>query len=525
MHNFFLLVKNNLIETFASIGRNTTSKKRKIAYIILYVFLFCYLGGFAGYFAYSIGSAVSSVGMSKLLILLAFVLSNAMLLFITFFSSFGLLFKSKDYELVSALPIKKTTIALSKFFSLLVLCYSYSIVFFLAFIIMYFVFAGFSIITLLISIIGFILLPLFPIFIGATLSLLVNLITTKMKYKNIINIVLLLGLFIGIMFLNQSMNDIIVSVINNSSGTYEILGSIFFPALFITNAAASFNWLHLLWYVLISIVPISILGIIICSKYFKLNNYFSKSARYKETKYAASSHSTGMALLNKELTRIFSSPMYFLNSCLGPILLLIVSITTCFGSTNLIGIEGLGTGLSLVLLAVPCLSLFMNTTSVSFSLEGKSFWLLKNLPVSLTQIILMKILAMCVIFVVPGLIGCVILGIALKLSLLEQLIMYILLFLTILLSAVIGIFVGLKHCNLNWTNETMVVKQSYSTLISMLIGLIFGIIPGIIYTSSLLTIMNATWFGLIMIVFYSLAIVIFSFIIKKNAKNIFNNLN
>ena len=382
MNNFLALTKINIKQLFVgSFNIDKNNRKKKIATIILFCVLFTYLVGWLGYLGYQIGAPLKALGMEKVLLVMAFMITSLTLLMQVIFTGFPLLFKAKDYEFLSTLPIKQSVVVASKLSSLYLFCLAFSSILVLPLTVMYFVFSGFSFLTFLIVLIGFILIPFFPIVIGLLITLLVNTLTSGMRYKSLFTIIFSIILTIGLMYLSQDFNNIYGSVIADADASFKTMGSIYFPAMLISNAAGNLNWLQFLYFILISILPMTLLCGLISWKYKDLNNFFAKSAKVKQQAYRAKSSSTILALMKKEFGKIFSSPMYFMNSCIGPILLLV------FGIISLISKDGSQTiapgiaGYEFVIVLVPMSILLMSPTSATFSIEGDTFWLLKNLPI------------------------------------------------------------------------------------------------------------------------------------------------
>lgn len=114
-------------------------------------------------------------------------------------------------------------------------------------------------------------------------------------------------------------------------------------------------------------------------------------------------------------------------------------------------------------------------TSSLISIEGKSFYVTKSLPLSTKNILLSKIL-MSNLIVIPIIFICDIIFFAsFSLSLLD--LMYIILA-TILFptfTSLVGLIMNLKYPNMNASSDTEVVKQSWSATVSAFIGVLVGI--------------------------------------------------
>lgn len=129
--------------------------------------------------------------------------------------------------------------------------------------------------------------------------------------------------------------------------------------------------------------------------------------------------------------------------------------------------------------AAVCLVSTMNDmTAPSVSLEGKTLWILRSMPVTTQQILRAKLamqlllsgisvlfaaICTCIAFAVP--IGSTIAVILACLSL-------------VVLLAEFGLFLDLKKPNLNWTTEITPIKQSSSVMFALLGGWLYVLLFG-----------------------------------------------
>ena len=117
-----------------------------------------------------------------------------------------------------------------------------------------------------------------------------------------------------------------------------------------------------------------------------------------------------------------------------------------------------------------CFASFMTSiTSSMISLEGKSFNILKSLPVNPFIIIKSKVLAAVLIMIPFMIIGDLIIFIRFGFDLLSIILLLIASILFPLISETIGIIVNLKYPRMDAKNDTEVVKQSMSSMISVFI--------------------------------------------------------
>lgn len=105
------------------------------------------------------------------------------------------------------------------------------------------------------------------------------------------------------------------------------------------------------------------------------------------------------ALLRKEAARFFNTPIYLFNTAFGLILLAAFTVFTCLQGDRMLTWLARETGLALtgadlygVTVGTVCLLLgTVSTTSVSLSLEGRCFWLLKSLPIPASRLLGAKV--------------------------------------------------------------------------------------------------------------------------------------
>ena len=124
----------------------------------------------------------------------------------------------------------------------------------------------------------------------------------------------------------------------------------------------------------------------------------------------------------------------------------------------------------------------MNDLSApSISLEAKNLWLLKSLPVSTDSIFRAKKNLNNVCTIIPALILLVVAAFVLKMNIVDTAAAAVLVVLFIMFCSAIGLAINLKMPNLNWTNETVAVKQSGSVLVVLFGGWVVVLIIGALY--------------------------------------------
>ncbi|MBQ5851748.1 MAG: hypothetical protein IIW54_13190, partial [Lachnospiraceae bacterium] len=116
-------------------------------------------------------------------------------------------------------------------------------------------------------------------------------------------------------------------------------------------------------------------------------------------------------------------------------------------------------------------------TSCSISMEGKTFWQIQTLPVKSGKVYLSKIMANLTVAAPFYVISVVFACLTVEPDLATYFWIAVIPALYLFFMAVVGIRINLAFPVLNWDNEVRVVKQSASTLVTMLVGIITGVVP------------------------------------------------
>ena len=146
-------------------------------------------------------------------------------------------------------------------------------------------------------------------------------------------------------------------------------------------------------------------------------------------------------------------------------------ITEQFGQNTLL-IPAAVTAVILMILSMDCIS------ASSVSTEGKNIVILQSLPVEPYDVIRVKVRFHFILNSIPSLICCAILGFVLGLDVLTVLLMLVCVAVYVMFSANEGVWLNLRHPNMNWTNEAVPIKQSFPVFISLFGGFIIAALIG-----------------------------------------------
>ena len=214
-----------------------------------------------------------------------------------------------------------------------------------------------------------------------------------------------------------------------------------------------------------------------------------------------------------------------LNTSFGLLLSVIVSIYLCFKGQDIFDMVlenyGVTSNLSLPVLFyffILFVGFMTSISSSSISLEGKTMNITKSLPIHEKTILNSKILTCFMIELPFILFSNIIFFIKFIPSIFYILLIVILSILTVFLTAIIGLIINLKYPKMNATNDTEVVKQSMSSMISCFIGMgiFFGSILAICFLNSYIKLELLLILHLIIIILIS--IVLYMILMKWGVK-------
>ena len=531
MNNLKVLLKYNFINSTGinKFIKGSKTEKFKIGSLgVLTIFSFIVIFGMITAYYMMLGEGLLMMGMMDMLLGTALILSICMTFFTSIYKAQGILFSSKDFDMLISMPIKNSTLLIAKITQLLSLNYLFTIGILAPAFGVYYYYMEPSFSFFIYAVLGIVFIPLIPIVIASILAFFLTNVSTKFKGKNLIlivgSIVFLLLFFIG----SSKMNEIFAYLINNSASILEAINKFYPPLAMYISALSEGNLMNFILFLGISLMVFIIFVIIFNKSYSNINarnkeNY--KKGNYKLTSLKSSSVLS--ALVRKEVKRYFSSPMYVLNTAIGEIMITMVSIGTfVFGAEKvleLLEMPGAGEMIPLLMLAMLSgMMMITSTTTSSISLEGKNIWILKTMPVDIMDIFKAKIAVNLIIALPTIFINAILFFIGLKLSSIELVWMIILPTVCAFLASILGLVVNLHYPNLDWVNEVTVIKQSAAVIISMLISMALIGIPIALFIY--LKISNVTMYlSVVTLIALSINIVLW-LILKIKGQRLFINI-
>ena len=146
---------------------------------------------------------------------------------------------------------------------------------------------------------------------------------------------------------------------------------------------------------------------------------------------------------------------------------------------EMVGIEALSIDL-LVMIIIGFSIAMVYTSAISLSLEGKSFWIVKSLPIKPQSIMLAKLIFNILLGFPFAVLAILLMGIAFEINVFSLMTMIAVALSISLSTSAIGSFINLHFPKFEFMNETEVVKQSVGALIGVFAGFGILVIDGVI---------------------------------------------
>ena len=430
------------------------------------------------------------------IILTIFIMITSLLTIIEgVYKSQGILFEVKDNDLLFSMPISKSKIFFTRLFKLISFEFLYNSLFMLPAMLVYAMYEKTSESFYIISLIMLVLLPIIPTIVACIIGYIIKGLASKFKAKNAVQVILTTIMLLFIFYASFNVQGLIANIIQNANSINEVITKIYYPAGLYINLIQNFNILDLVVLFAINIIPAILFVYVASIFYFKITSKLGeKSNNKKKVNWGKSADKTFkvksqlLGLINKEMKRFFSSPVFIINAGFGMVLMVVVTIAMSINFDGMVEAmmrgEDIGISIDAIKAMIPKIyygfvvfvSCMTSITSSMISLEGKSFKITKSLPVSPEKILVAKVLTSNIISIPVVLICDIIFFVVFKVAIID--IVFILLASIIMptFTALTGILMNLKYPKMDATSDTEVVKQSMSSTVSVLIGLFVGML-------------------------------------------------
>lgn len=480
---FKALMKVKLASIFNWLGggskRGKKSGKGKfILYALLMVYaigVFCWLFGMV--FS-ALAEPLYTSGLAWLYFLMVLIMSFAMMVVFSVFTAKSQLYEAKDNDLLLSMPIPPSAILGSRMLLLLGLNLLFGLIIAVPALIMWYQCAPFSAKTLVSFILVFLALSLFALAISAIFGWLLSLLSSKMRRKTLFETVLSLAFLAAYFYFYSRLGTIVENVLMSSMGLADTLGSVT-VLRWIGVAAAEGNVIYLLLSMAILTIPFIIVYAVLSRTFIKTATAKRGSAKIKYTDKGQRVSSRSSALFKREAARFFSSSTCIINNGLGAVFILAGAVLLVVYKSMLLQIMAGYEDIAMCIVAVfgAAMAGMVLPTSSSVSLEGKSLWIIRSMPVSTDEVLGTKLRLSLALYIPPLVILMAAATYVLRPGALIVLTATIASLLLLLVMAQMGLIANIRHPNLNWMTEAQAVKSGAAVIICMLLD--YGLIAAL----------------------------------------------
>ncbi len=485
MRKLFSLIKATFSEGLSIVKISTNRMSAKLKKVLPYILFILIIYSFT-YYTSLLTKQFHKVGLEYIVILLFAFLTFFLTIMEGIYKTSDLLFNCKDDDLLLALPIKKSTILFIRFFKFYVFELMYNAMFMIPAIISYAIYAKPSYLFYIISVIMLVFLPVIPVLLSVVIGFIIKQFVTRFKYKNIAQIIFTSGLLLGILYISFNSQKFVEKMIANATTLFDLIKKIYYPAYLYYELFTDFNLYKLLIYMGINIILVIIAMNVLSKVYYKINSRSKEVSNVTHySKYKIKTHKPLISFMIKDLKRVTSSSVYIINACFGLVLFIASAVLLTSRSKtflNMLSTYGLKISMDQIAKYIPIVLLAMiafaaltsSTTSSMISLEGKSFSILKSLPISAKKVIYAKVGSALLLMIPAIIIGDIIVYVNYDLKIIDIILTIVASILLPLVSTLLGIFVNTLYPHMDFSNDTEVVKQSMSVMIALFVN--FGIL-------------------------------------------------
>lgn len=467
------------------------SKTASIAFIGLYILLMLFVScALFAVMAVALCRPLHEQALDWLYFALFGLLSVTMGVFGSVFNTFASLYQAKDNNLLLSLPVPVRDVLIVRLSGVYLMGVMFSALVFLPGMVVYNIMVRCSVATIVGPILMFLAISVLVLVLSCGLGWIVAKISAHLKRKSLISVIASLA-FVGIYYYIYF-------------NAYQLVGG------FLENAAAVGSALSRgagypiylfgrmgLGEPVATLIILAVMAALFAFVWWLLSHSFFKLATapgvvdkkvYREKTVHGRSQSR--ALLSREAQRITSSATCMLNCYFGTLMLLLGAVAIAIKGRDIVSlfIENyapvLGSADSLMVLVVSALICFMAGmncgTASAISLEGKSLWVVKSMPVTAWDVIRAKLRLFLIATSLPALI-CSVCGAVVTWNgdIVTTVATVLMPQMTILMVGELGLVINLKRPNFNWTNEVAVVKQGLGVFVMIMGSMVFSIIYGV----------------------------------------------
>ncbi len=472
------------------------------------------------------------IGIDWLYFCMAGMMAMVLMFIGSIFMTQAQLFEAKDNELLLAMPIRPSDIL----FSRMMVLYVYNLVFGLLVLIpagyAYMECAGVRIVSLIFYMVLALLLPFFSIALASLIGWMLALVGSGVRNKSLFTMIFSLA-FLALYFWGYTkVFGYIQTLILNGAIFAEKIKSAALPLYYLGNSVAKGDLWQLLVTALCLTLPFVLLYVLLSKFFIKITTTRRGFAKIEYREQAMKRGSRKAALLKKELRAFVASPVYMMNGSLGVILLVVSAVAIIIKKDDFMQYIGMLPAVETqMMVLLPMIVCMMSSTNIitapAISLEGKSLWVLRSMPIPTREILMAKVQLQLYICVPAVLLASICYGIAFGMDVIGMFFLIVLPVIANIMFALLGLVINLKLPKLDAISEAAAVKQSASTIVDMLAAMALVMIPGALYIVNVMELDGAIgaelFLGVVTVVYTLISLALYRYLCTKGCR-IFESL-
>ena len=526
MNKLLALLKVNLLGIFDL----NTMKKKKVQTTSLLTLVLIFSAIFVGLSVFYNLVFISVFKEAGLPLYDVFHVFGAFAAFMVFFSAVvrvKAIFVGKDYEMLQAMPIKKSHIVGAKLITLYVYGLLFTLIILLPTAIITFTINK-DILYLLGGILYAFLLPALPILVASLVSIFISLVADRWRFGNLFQIIAYIAFFVLIMLFSFGLSFNQQQDPSDMANTHiKMVDSLKWvcPINILFTLSFSKNISFLFIYIIASVIILALALSLIALLFDPVHNVIVNThGGYVYKKTYLKKEGCFQTLLKNETRRLFGSKMYFLNTSISSIIPIILCAALFFSTPDKDMFKSLEIKPYLFMGGLIIIIMLGTTTpaAAGINIEGANFWLVKSLPINYRSYALAKTV-LSILVLLPGAIISSLLVIVLTNPYWWDVI-YIMLLPIIysIFASDISLYINLHIYKLKWKNEMEAYKNSRSVLLTLLVDwgvsfLLIGLGVGLAFVNPFL----ASSITFVVIV---LMTILFSILLWKNAPRLISKI-
>ncbi len=463
------------------------SQAASVAMIALYVALMLFVGcALFGLMGVALGGALHEYGLDWLYFAMFGLIGVAFGVFGSVFNTFASLYQAQDNDLLLSLPIPVTMILITRLSGVYFMGAMFSGIAIVPGVVVYCIMVACTPGVILGGVLLFLICSLVVLVLSCALGWIVAQIYARIKRKSLLTVIASLLFIAAYYYIYFNASELLTGILEHVDDIGTAISGGAYPLYLLGRVGLGDPLAMGLW-LAVTLALLALVWWILSRSFYRLATAPGKVARaaYRGER-GTRVRSQSAALLGREGRRVASSATCLLNCYMGTLLMVVGAVALLIKGGDLVGslaavLEDETAArqlLSLLLCGLTCLLASMNPgPAASISLEGRSLWLVRSLPVTPWQVLSAKLRLHLLTTSLPALLCSVCVIIATRCSdILLALGMLLLPQAATVFTGMVFLALNLKRPNLTWVSEAAVVKRGLCVLLAMLIGMAYALV-------------------------------------------------